>query len=313
MNAILPGRLGSALFALALMWTAPLTARRRTRIRSSTFGQPPPGAEFETGMLRGALHAGGKSLGLTSVTHLPSGRRIDASNGLFSHYRIFTQGTRYGGGAWDWPATARLASNGVVDVHWLPASNRPFDLAARYRLRAPDVVEVETTVLPSTNLPSFESFLASYFSDGFTNSAVYVETTRGDQIMACLEPVLAAHGIWQVFPRDEGAVKVLRDGRWRLPPNPVEWTVGPRLSRPLAVRREPTTGLSVVLLSDPAECFAVASPHQSEPHRSVYFSLFGRDLAAGRPVTATARLWITMNPTVDEIRQKEGEFRQPPP
>src|SRR5947209_3342768 len=60
------------------------------------------GFRFDTGTLRGSLHTGGKSLGLTGVIHVRSGIRLDRSNGLLSHYRVFSKGVRYDGGAWDW-------------------------------------------------------------------------------------------------------------------------------------------------------------------------------------------------------------------
>jgi hypothetical protein len=33
------------------------------------------------------------------VVHVPTGARLDRSNGLLSHYRVFTRGVRHGGGA----------------------------------------------------------------------------------------------------------------------------------------------------------------------------------------------------------------------
>jgi hypothetical protein len=61
---------------------------------------------FDTGVLRGTLRQGGKSLGLAPVIHIPTGARLDRSMGILSFYRVFTTGKRYGAGAWDWPSTA---------------------------------------------------------------------------------------------------------------------------------------------------------------------------------------------------------------
>jgi hypothetical protein len=81
-------------------------------------------------VLRGKFRAGGKSLGLSSVTHIPSGVVLDRSMGLFSHYRLFTSGKRYGGGAWDMPSSASLRADGTVEMTLTNAPDRPFALHA---------------------------------------------------------------------------------------------------------------------------------------------------------------------------------------
>jgi hypothetical protein len=45
-------------------------------------------------------------------------------------------------------------------------------------------------------------------------------------------------------------------------------------------------------MAPPQDCFAVLTPFGEEGHRSVYLSLFGRDLKAGETATARARLVI---------------------
>ena len=96
--------------------------------------------------------------------------------GLFGHYRVFSANKRYGTAAWDWPSEARLRPDGSVEVRWPSAEDRPFELRAVYRWAAPDTLDLETTVQAKTNLAKFESFLASYFAEGFTNACVYVRS-----------------------------------------------------------------------------------------------------------------------------------------
>jgi hypothetical protein len=95
-----------------------------------------------------------------------------------------------------------------------------------------------------------------------------------------------------MFPRDAGAVRLIRDGRWKCPPNPVDWTIMPELAFPLAVRREAGGGLAAVLMAPAGDAFAVSMPYGEEGHRSLYLSLFGRDLSPGRTASARARLVI---------------------
>ena len=98
-----------------------------------------------------------------------------------------------------------------------------------------------------------------------------------------------------MFPRDEAATRVIGDGRWNIPPNPVAWKIMPRLAAPLAMRRDAKSGLTAVLMAPPQDCFAASTPYGEEGHRSLYLSLFGRDLKAGETTSARARLLIGKN------------------
>jgi hypothetical protein len=263
---------------------------------------------FDTGVLAGKLRAGGKSRGLSSVVHLPTGLTLDSSMGLFGHYRVFSTNKRYSTAAWDWPSEAKLRSNGSVEVNWPSAEDRPFELRAVYRWAAPDTLDLETSVQAKTDLPKFESFLASYFSDCFTNSCVYVRSNS----QAWFEPADKAFGVWQAFPRDDQAVSIIQDGRWKIPPNPVDWVIRPPLAKPLAVRGCPANGLRTVLMSPPSDCFGVLTPFEGEGHRSMYFSLFGKDLKAGETARARSRLVIGANLANDTLDKLYADYiRQP--
>src|ERR1017187_10391080 len=121
------------------------------------------GFTFDTGVLRGKLRAGGKSTGLSSVVHVPTGMRLDSSMGLFGHYRQFSANKRYSDAAWYWPSDASLRPDGSVEVHWPSAEDRPFELSAVYHWASPNILDLETSMLAKTNLAKFESFLGSYF------------------------------------------------------------------------------------------------------------------------------------------------------
>lgn len=252
---------------------------------------------FDTGVLRGKLRAGGKSTGLSSVIHVPTGARLDASMGLFSHYRLFSANRRYGTAAWDVASQARLAPDGSVEVHWPAVPDRPFDLRAVYRWAAPNILDLETAVKANTNLHHFESFLASYFTPGFTNAAVRVSGAGGDTFLAAEKSA----GTWLAFPRNDAAVSIIKDGRWKFEPNPVDWVIMPRLAANLGVRRAPANGLTAILLSPPGDCFAILTPFQTEPHYSMYLCLFGGDLVPGQTAKARARLVIADRPTDADI------------
>jgi len=246
---------------------------------------------FDTGVLRGTLRPQGRSLGLMSVVDTASGATICRGHGLFSHYRILDAEARYGHGAWDWASQARVLPNGAVEVVWSADDAHPFGMTAVYRWTAPTTLDVATTVVPQKDLERFEVFLSSYFQ-GFATSRVYVEgCPETDGRPGFLEAKESA-GKWQMFPRDDEAVGIIQDGRWKHPPSPVEWKIMPRFAVPLAMRRDADTGLTGLVMAPATDCFAVATPYSEENHRSLYLSLLGRDMAAGQAATVHARLVV---------------------
>ena len=227
--------------------------------------------------------------------------------GLFSHYRVFTTNHRYGTAAWDWPSEAALEPDGSVKIRWPSVPERPFELGALYRWAGPDTLDLETRIEAKSHLEKFESFLASYFGEEFTNCLIHASRPTGD---AHPQFFMAekSFGVWQAYPRDELAVAIIQDGRWKIEPNPVDWVIMPRLASPLGIRRSPTTGLTAVLMAPPQDCFAVLTPHQSEPHNSLYLCLFGRDLKPGEHATARARLMIGPHPSESDCIRAYDEY-----
>jgi hypothetical protein len=105
-------------------------------------------------------------------------------------------------------------------------------------------------------------------------------------------------GNYLMFPRDLEAARIVYDGRWEYPPNPVQWAVSRYMAGPLGVRRDQASGLSLLLMAPPDDCFAVGMPYNKTPpdnvagHGSLYLSLFGCDLAAGEHVQGRCRMVI---------------------
>lgn len=259
------------------------------------------GYTFDTGVLRGTLCPNGKLQGLTSVTHIPSGTRLDRSMGILSYYRVFTTGKRYGAGAWEWLSAAKLLPDATVQVTSPAAADRPFDFSAAYRWKDPQTLDVETTVTAHKDLSKFESFLASYFDAAFPSPFVYVSENPEVGGKPGFLPAKKSFGDWQMFPRDAQVVPIIRDGRWQLEPNPVNWTIMPRLKSPLCLRRGAASGLAVVVMAPPEDCFAVATPCEGETHYSLYVSRFGRDIRAGETAKARTRFVLASAPSDEQV------------
>lgn len=295
------GRRASPLAWLALAAAATLPAAAE-EVQSAASGSTPGapafvavesgGYTFDTGVLQGKLHAGGKALGLTDVVHKPSGRSIAGRYGLMHLYRIFSGARRFGNAARDWTTTSRLLDDGSVEVRYPPANDRPFELQAVYRWHDARTLDVLVSVKAEEDLPAFEVFLSSYFDAGFADPLIYVE----GQGATCQGPVFLLGqrvlGHWMMAPRDDRAVAMIRDGRWRAEPHPVDWAILPKLVAPIAVRRDRKSELAAVMTAPRADCFAVSMPFAGETHYSLYLSLFGNDVAAGEEASARARLLL---------------------
>ena len=256
-----------------------------TAPRFKTTGTP---GEFQvrTGMLEGLLRAGGHSHGLAPLRHSATGTPVAAPPGIFNYYRVFTTNHRHGHSLRGAPSEARLLSPNTLEVTWAPAEDRPFTLTGRYIWTAPGILDLETGVEAHETLPDFEVFLAAYFAEGFPAGAVYSNPDNGLPAFITAEH---AGGVWQVFPKDDAASRLVHDGRWAIPPNPVDWQTTAQFAAPLAYRRNPKTGLAAIVMAPPEDCFAVFTPQRGEGHRSLYLSLFGRTIPEGETARARAR------------------------
>jgi len=282
---------------------------------------------FDTGVLRGKVRLDGKAQGICSLVYVPTETELAKPPGLLSYYRVFSTNKRYAAAVRDWPLEAKLLPDGVLQVIFPAAEEHPLEVRGVFRWLAPDTLDLETTVIVQQAMPQFELFLSNYVGKGF-DGLVYVKPNR----LAKQEPpgLLRADwcplvdGNYWMFPRDLRAAGIIYDGRWEYPPNPVQWAVSRYLAGPLGVRRDAASGLSVLLVAPPADCFALALPYNKTPpdnvanHGSLYLSLFGGDLAAGETAHARCRIVIKKDVTdagaIGLYQQYLGErvFDSPP-
>ena len=222
-NSMKTRRIPMWLSITAVIALEPARQRVQSPMTSLTFKPDDKGGyTFDTGDLRGTLRQDGKSRGLSSVVHIPSGTRLDGSVGIAGHYRVFTTNKRYGTAAWDWPGTAELLPDGSVRTTWPAAEDRPFEMTALYRWADPQTLDVETTVTARADLSGFESFFASYFDKAFPSPYVLADS-EGPKILWFFLLGEKSHGDWLMFlDRGDPRIDMVRDGRWLLEPNPGE-------------------------------------------------------------------------------------------
>jgi inhibitor of cysteine peptidase len=257
---------------------------------------------FDTGVLRGKVRLNGRSQGITELAHVPSGQPIAAGGrlpGLFSYYRVLAENARYGKAARDWPTRKKILRDGALAVFWPAGEGHPLEMTAVYRFSAPDTLDVLTTVKPLEDMAALEIFTSAYFEKPF-RARVYVtppgDAAAGPRFVPVDRPSDAG-GRYVMIPRDERALGWIRDGRWTYPPNPVDWDVIRWLAAPLVMRRDESTGLTALMMCPARDCFAVSSPWnpatpESGGYRSLYHSLFGRDMKAGQTAQARCRLVV---------------------
>jgi hypothetical protein len=263
---------------------------------------------FDTGVLRGRLRTEQLAFGLRGLEYEKTGEKLAGAYGVFNVYRVFSDGKRYGGGGWEWPSRSQRREDGSVAIECAADAARPFQFRGIYRWQDPATLDLTIEVTPEQDLHGFEVFLASYFTPIFTDARAYVSEDPAAAGKPGLLEAKETYGTWLAFPRDEGAVKMIQDGRWKLPPNPVDWVIMPRLKHPLALRRAAESGLTALLMASDKDCFAVCMPQEKEPHFSVYLSLFGRDLVARQIASARARLKFLEAPDDEAVLQAYQEF-----
>jgi type 1 glutamine amidotransferase len=253
---------------------------------------------FDTGVLRGRLHAGGRSLGLTEVVHRPSGVGLDNKDlGLLGFYRLFSGNHRFLPDAREYPSRARIRDNGAAEVTWQAAQDRPFELSAVYRLVDPLTVELEASVTALAALPSFEVFEASYCSPAFSSCQFYCRQQAAAAASGAFLTADKTLGDWLMTPRGQEDVPTLRDGRWQAKPNPVDWKILPEYALPMGLRRDPASGLALLFMTRREDAVAISAPQEKDGHYSLYFSLFGSALAKGEVRRAVMRLKVAKSMT----------------
>jgi hypothetical protein len=269
--------------------------------------------DFDTGVLKGRLKLDGKYQGLYPLIDVETGTELVHPPGVFSFYRVLTTNRRYGKSARDWPTQTKLLSDGAVEVHWPPAEEHPLEMTAIYRWTAPDTLDLETTVQPQHDMPNFELFMSSYFGKGFRASVYLRPDDQELPHFASVDRTPDARGGFVMFPKDQGSLDMIRDGRWTIPPNAVNWDARQWLAAPVVIRRDAKLGLTAAMMCPSDDCFAVASPWnpatpEAGGYRSLYLSLFGRDLKADKTAKARCRLILSRNLSDDEAIRRYQQY-----
>ncbi len=271
---------------------------------------------FDSGVLSGTLSAGGKNHGIVSLLHAGSGKQLAHGVGVLNLYRLFSAVQRYGDAARSWPTTSRLLDGGAVEVVYPSAAEHPFEIRTVYRLSSADSIDLEIVVTPEGDMQQFELFQSSYFAPEMTGKIYVKPPFSAPGAPRFLSPdyhdMLA--GTYLIFPRDEAAIRLIFDGRWRIPPHVVQWSISQWMAAPLALRTDPSTGVTAVVMARPEDCFAVAAPYNRTPpdgiasHGSLYFSLFGCPVSKAKAVRTRVRLAVLDQLEEQRVVERYAQF-----
>lgn len=103
---------------------------------------------------------------------------------------------------------------------------------------------------------------------------------------------------------------MVNDGRWNFPPYPNHWAIRSVLANPLGMKIEPVSGVTVLVMAPPEDCFAMSTWQQGSPQGAFYLSLFGKDIQHGQTVTGHARLVFGKNITDSQAVARYAEYRK---
>ena len=194
-----------------------------------------------------------------------------------------------------------------VTLRWALQEPAHPAVSIHYEIAEPATIDMTVTVTPNAEADAFEALLACYFDPAHVPH-VYLARDRfeledepgrfGDEpelTPVNVNPVF--RGGVLVYPRDEDAVGVSVDGRWR---DIARFSPVRRYKVPVCFQADRQQRVAAVLMSRPEACFAVSSGYDSpdararfHKHNPLYLSLFGGALEPGVARTARARLVVT--------------------
>jgi hypothetical protein len=302
---------GMALFVL--VWTVGSAADAAATPPFAFSPQSPGFFSFDTGAIKGVVRADNASEGIVELTDCATGQNVikEQLPGIFSLYRAFSAGRRFAD-ARSGAKHAELNGERTQVIATWEASN-DFPLTIRGVFSIPDArsIDLELVCTPKMALPSFELFVSSYIVQTHRHFVFLKNTLHQAPAPApvLFEPVATPfiEGCYLAFPRDADACRLIFDGRWQRPANPVQFALGRHYAVPLMGSRNPDSGLSVLLFMRPQDCFALEStyarpgePDSVASHNSLYFSLGGADLEAGANARFILRATVAKLTSHDE-------------
>ena len=214
------------------------------------------------------------------------------------------------------PHTVTPTDDGIV-VQFQPTAAHHAQLQVTVSIAEEDSIDCTIDVTSHAYYPDYEVMISAYFAEGL-RPAVYIgpgvrgATTELEWVAPVENPVY--RDMYLAFPRDERAASLLSDGRWQRGRHFTRFAGARYYGLPLGVYAHDDSDLDVLLMGRPEDVFAVSMAYHSDnplddvgQHRSLYLSLFGRDIYPGQRIRTTCRMQLGEfgNDSAQHVRQYE--------
>ena len=172
-------------------------------------------------------------------------------------------------------------------------------------VKEPNIIDVGLRVEGYTLYADYQVYLNSYVAPGF-KPAVYLQDkdAEAEQVEVVYNPVY--RGMYNLFPRDMGAAKVLYDGRGQSGRHNWWVALGRMYGLPMGSFTDGTVDVVVMGRREDVQAVGVSYAGDEQvdrvaAHRGMYLPLFGKDLRPGL-------CWQTQAPMViDDFKTDPAE------
>lgn len=257
------------------------------------------GAAFETDLIRGDVIADGERFQVANLIWKPSGLTVDTGMAL-APYRLLARDSWMG--EVRQMLHERTISDGGVSVAFGPGFSHQAELRFRVELNRPDAIDVSVDLRPFAAYPNYELLISAYLAYGFRPGAYIGPGVRGETVDPVqVRPVHSSvyENMYVAFPRDEASAAIISDGRWQRGRHHTRFAPLRYYALPVAFSAHEPSALDVLLMAPPEDVFSVAMAYHSDnpaddvgQHRSLYLSLFGRDITPGQRIRTAFRLQV---------------------
>lgn len=277
---------------------------------------------FETDVIRGTVVADGRRFSVADLVWKPSEFKVDRGMAL-APYRLLAR-SAWMGEVREMAHTVAPTDDGIV-VTFQPTAAHHARLQVTVSFLDPDSIDCTVDITSHAYYPDYELMISAYFAEGLRPGAyigpgVRGVTTEAEQVAPVESPIY--RDMYVAFPRDERAANLLNDGRWQRGRHFTRFTTARYYGLPVGVYAHEDSGLNVLLMGRPEDVFAVSMAYHSDnpldnvgQHRSLYLSLFGRDIHPGQRIRMTYRMQLGEfgNQPEQHVRQYERFLASYPP
>ena len=235
---------------------------------------------------------------LHQVVHKPTGTLVSPDGereaGLLSPYKVLARASYL---------TELRVQRPHVEAHesglrfrWPPTMHHQAAVEITLEVKDPNIIDLSLQVEGYASYSDYQVFLNSYVAPGF-KPVVYLAGTDADveQVEVVYNPVYK--GMYNLFPRDMKAARVLYDGRGQSGRHNWWVALGRTYGCAMGVFTNGTT--DVVMMGSPEDVQAVGVSYGGNEHvdrvaahRGLYLPMFGRDLRPGMGWQTQARMVI---------------------